>query len=330
MSLRILSLVLLLTLNSGVFSQSLEEGIELLNSGQAREAYEVISRFFVNHTQNGAANFYMARLEQDGQNSATYLQDAISLLPEEKEGELARIILAQYNYSQGLYITAAEILSGFKKDFPASQYMPQALYTLACSYLASEQVPLAKKELELILSSFGTSDLAPWAQAGLGDCQYALGKYGAAAGEYQKILDKYGWSEVSPLAMSQLSRCYTELKDDSKAYLYANLLKDKFPSGAIFPLMPVKEMKSKSGAEQMVDVTYTVQLGVFGNKSSVSNLVRELKSRDYQPRTFSKAVDKKKYTVVQVGTYLSVEEAKRAKEKLEQEFGGPYRVVIKE
>src|SRR4030067_543657 len=86
--------------------------------------------------------------------------------------------LHQLNYSRGLFISASEVLSRFKKESPASQFMPKALYLLGTCYLASHQISLAKREFELILSSFGNSDLAPWARLGLGDCYYALENYG--------------------------------------------------------------------------------------------------------------------------------------------------------
>src|SRR4030067_379286 len=175
---RILFLILFLSLNLIARGQDLEEGLRQLNSGQPQEAHETILRFFSENNQSGLANFYLARLDRQGEHSLAYLQDAIALLGDEKESESARIILAQYNYSQGLFISASEVLSRFKKDNPASQFMPQALYLLGTCYLASHQISLAKREFELILSSFGNSDLAPWARLGLGDCYYALENYG--------------------------------------------------------------------------------------------------------------------------------------------------------
>ena len=322
--------MLFFTLIRTGLGQDLEEGIYQFNSGQTKEAYQNISAYFKEHTQSGLANYYLARLEPKGEYSLTYLQDAIGLLGEEKEGESARLALAEYNFFQGLYVSTTEILNRFKKEYPAGDFVPQALYLLASANLASQQITRARQEFGAILSSFGNSDLAAWAQLGLGDCQFSLGNYSSAALEYQKVLDKYGFSEAVPLALSQLSRCYSELKGDSKAYLYFNLLTDKYPASAIFPEAPLKQVKSRSGAEQMVDVTYTVQLGVFGNQSSAQNLVKTLKSKGYEPNVFSKTMDRKKYTVVQVGSYRSIEEARKAKEKIERETGGTCRVVIRE
>jgi len=310
--------------------QDLEEGIYQFNSGQTQEAYQNISAYFKEHTQSGLASYYLARLEPKGEYSLTYLQDAIALLGEERERESARLALAQYNFSQGLYVSTVEILNRFKKEYPASDSAPQGWYLLATANLAGQQITQARQEMETILSAFKTTDFAAWAQLGLGDCYFASGNYNSAAVEYQKVLDKYGFSQAVPLALSQLSRCYSELKDDAKAYFYYNLLADKYPAGAIFPETPLQKVKSRSGAEQMVDVTYTVQLGVFGSQSSAQNLVKTLKSKGYEPYVFSKTLDRKKYTVVQVGSYRSIEEARNAKEKIERETGGTCRVVIRE
>lgn len=319
-----------LVIGETAFCQDLQEGIRLFNTGKTKEAYQIISKYFNQHPQEPLATFYLARLERRGENSLAYLEEALELLDQQKESDLAQVILAQYHYSIGHYITAAELLNRFKMEYPQSDFRPQALYLLGSSYLASDKSSLAQKEFESILASFGKSDLAAWAQLGLGDCRYSFGNFVSAVAEYQKVLNKYENSEAAPLALSQLSRCYTELKDPSKAHLYYSLLSDKYRVSAIFPEAPLGEAKSRPGAERIVDVTYTVQLGVFGNQASVSQLISTLKSKGYQPRTTTKLVKKKKYTVVQVGSYNLLEEAKKAKQKLERELGGPYRVVIKE
>lgn len=327
---RLLLTLFLVTLTGTSLSQDLEEIIQQFNSGNTKEACQNISKFVNNHPEDPLAIYYLARLERRGENSLAYLEEVAGLLGQGKESELSQILMAQYRYTGGRYITAIDLLSRFKKENPKSEYMPQTIYLLGLSYLASDQIPQAQKEFESVLVSFGSSSMAAWAQLGLGDCQYTAGEYRQAAFSYQKVLDRYQPSEVAPLALSQMSRCYAELKDDSRAYLYLNLLSEKYPPGAIFPEAPVKEAKARAGAERLAKVVYTIQLGVFGSQTLVSTLVSRLKSKGYEPRTFTKQVEKKKYTVVQAGSFPTLEEAKAAKEKLEKELGGSYRVVIKE
>ncbi|OGC89979.1 MAG: hypothetical protein A2142_01750 [candidate division Zixibacteria bacterium RBG_16_48_11] len=330
MQFRLYLALICLVVGEASFCQDLEEGIRLFDTGKTKEAYQIITKHLSQHPQDPLATLYLARLETRGENSLAYLEEALELVGRQKESDLAQVILAQYHYSTGHYATSAELLNRFKMEYPQSDFRPQALYLLGSSYLASEKSSLAQREFESILASFGKFDLAAWAQLGLGDCRYSSGYFSSAVVEYQKVLDKYEKSEAAPLALSQLSRCYTELKDPSKAHLYYSLLSDKYRVSAIFPEAPLGEAKSRPGAEKIVDVTYTVQLGVFGNQASVSQLISTLKSNGYQPRTTSKLVEKKRYTVVQVGSYSLLEDAKKAKEKLERELGGSYRVVIKE
>ena len=106
---RILILILFLSLNLISRGQDLEEGLRQLNSGQPQEAYETKLNFLRKNNQSGLANFCLASLDRQGEHSLAYLQDAISLLGDEKESESARIILAQYNYSQGLFIRFSEV-----------------------------------------------------------------------------------------------------------------------------------------------------------------------------------------------------------------------------
>ena len=331
MSLRILSAIfLILFLWSQTRSQSLEGAIRQFEAGQARQAFELLTKYLNNNPQDSLAAFYLARAESRGDNSRAFLQDALSLLKEGKESDLAQILLAQQQYSAGLYITAIDLLNRLKEESPRSDYLPQIHFLLGSSLLAAEQYPAARQQFQTLQESYPASELAAWAQLGLGDCYYASGNYSAAGTEYQKVLDRYGTAPAAALALAQLCRVYTEINDQSKTYLYYNLLAEKYPVGAAFPEAPLGETVSRPGAEKMVNVAYTVQLGVFGSRSSVDNLVSSLKAKGYHPYTSSKVVDKKTYTVVFVGSFPSLDEAKKAKQRLEGELGGSYRVVMKE
>jgi tetratricopeptide (TPR) repeat protein len=310
--------------------QSIDGAISQFESGQTKPAFEFLTKYLNNNPQDPLAVFYLARVEPRGENSQAFLKDALSLLKEGSESELAQIFLAQQQYSNGLYVTAIDMLNRLKRESPRSDYLPQIQYLLGSSYLATEQVSIAHQQLQSLLESYPSSDLAAWAQLGLGDCHYVSGNFPSAGVEYQRVLDRHGSSPAAALALAQLCRVYSEAKDQSKTYLYYNLLAEKYPAGAIFPEAPLGEATTRPGAEKIVNVTYTVQLGVFGNRSSVENLTSSLKAKEYQPYTAPKVVNKKTYTVVFVGTYGSLEEAKRVKEKLEKELGGSYRVVMKE
>ena len=329
---------LFLMLAGTAAGQNIDEGIKEFNSGNTAKSFQKIYEYYRDHREDPRALYYLGRLDPQGDNSLSYLNKVVELsLAEDRdlawpsEVELSHIVASQYYYSVGLYITALEVLKQFGANYPTSSFMPQALYLSGMCNLASDQIPAARKDFGTVLSSFGSTNLALWAKLGLADCYYAEKDYRSAAAEYKEVLDRYSDSEAVPVALSQLSRCYSELKDDSQALFYYNLLAEKNPQSSILPAVPVStQIKDDRQTARILDIVYTVQLGVFGQKASVNDLVYELRSRGLSPRTFTKEIQDKKYVVVQVGEYRTMQEARTAKEDLEQNLGGSYRVVMKE
>lgn len=330
--------ILFLILAGTAAGQNIDEGIKQFNSGNTAKAFQKIYEYYRDHREDPRALYYLGRLDPQGENSLSYLNKVVELSQAEgldsvlpSEVELSHIVVSQYYYSVGLYITSLEVLKQFMENFLTSTFMPQALYLSGMCKLASDQIPAARKDFGTVLSSFGNTNLALWAKLGLADCYFAEKNYGSAEAEYKEVLYRYAASEAAPVAISQLSRCYSELKDDSQALFYFNLLAEKSPQSSILPAVPISiQIRDDRQTARILNIVYTVQLGVFGQEASVRDLVYELRTRGLSPRTFTKKIQDKKYVVVQVGEYRTMQEAKTAKESLEQDLGGSYRVVMKE
>lgn len=335
---------LAVVLNLAVFSNQLQsqgnspvqQAKTLLQQGEIEQARLVLQKHLKEHPKDVAGLLLMGKMEKEGEISLGYFKDVQKSSDVDKRSQEANLQIANYYYIKGQYLTAIDLLLNFKKQFASSDFLPQAVWILGESYLAAEQIQEAQAEFEFLSANYPYT-WASWGYLGEGDTYFASGEYEKAIGSYQTVIEKYSSSEAAGLAYTQISSAYSELGDETKASLYLNLYKEKYPLGlqnkAIFePVTPIQKSNSKirtGEAEKFLKVNYTVQLGVFGNKDYADNLIRELKSRGYEPTLSNKIINEKKYFVVQVGSFNSLEQAQVFKGRLEQELNQSFRVVIK-
>ncbi len=335
-----LALVLILVVfSTQLHSQGnspVQQAKTLLQQGEIEQARQILQKHLKEHPKDVAGLLLMGKMEKEGEVSLGYFKDVQKSSDVDRRSQEANLQIANYYYIKGQYITAIELLLNFKKQFGSSDFLPQAVWILGEAYLATEQIQEAIAEFEFLSANYPYT-WASWGYLGEGDTYFASGEYEKAIGSYQTVIEKFSSSEAAGLAYTQISSAYSELGDETKASLYLNLYKEKYPSGlqnkAIFePVTPIKKSNSKikSGeAEKFLKVSYTVQLGVFGNRDYADNLIRELKSRGYEPSLTNKIINERKYFVVQAGSFDSMEQAQEFKERLEQELNQSFRVVIK-
>jgi hypothetical protein len=131
------------------------------------------------------------------------------------------------------------------------------------------------------------------------------------------------------------SRAYFACRDGNKddALFGFDVLNQKlggFIGDADLSALIMSGRDSRSGvAERLVDITYTIEMGVFGDKSEADKLVAKLKSSGWTVAQNGRIVGDRKYWVVQVGVFRSQESAQDTREKLESLYPGSYRVVIR-
>ena len=68
---------------------------------------------------------------------------------------------------------------------------------------------------------------------------------------------------------------------------------------------------------------------MFGVQENAARLRSELERKGYSVRIKTKLISGKSYSVVQVGSFTSYEEALEFKKRLESQTGESYRVVIR-
>ncbi|EQB63558.1 MAG: hypothetical protein RBG1_1C00001G1137 [candidate division Zixibacteria bacterium RBG-1] len=322
-----------------LFSQTnspVQQARALMLQGKVEEARQILQKYLKEHSKDVAGLLLMGKLEKEGDISLGYFKDVQRSSDVDKRSQEANLQIGYYYYVKGQYLTAIELLTNFKKQFTSSDFMPQVIWILGESYLATEQTEEAKAEFQILTENYPYT-WASWGYLGLGDAFFASGEYENAITFYQKVLENYPGSDAIGLTYAQVSSAYSELGDETKASLYINMYKEKFPAGLqstaiLEPVTPVKKTSSKikSGdAEKFLKVSYTVQLGVFSNREYAQNLMAQVKALGLKPYLTNKVINDKKYYVVQTGSFDSLEEAQDRKEGLEQALNQSFRVVIR-
>src|SRR4030066_641130 len=322
-----------------LFSQTnspVQQARALMLQGKVEEARQILQKYLKEHSKDVAGLLLMGKLEKEGDISLGYFKDVQRSSDVDKRSQEANLQIGYYYYVKGQYLTAIELLTNFKKQFTSSDFMPQVIWILGESYLATEQTEEAKAEFQILTENYPYT-WASWGYLGLGDAFFASGEYENAITFYQKVLENYPGSDAIGLTDAQVSSAYSELGDETKASLYINMYKEKFPAGLqstaiLEPVTPVKKTSSKikSGdAEKFLKVSYPVQLGVFSNREYAQNLMAQVKALGLKPYLTNKVINDKKYYVVQTGSFDSLEEAQDRKEGLEQALNQSFRVVIR-
>lgn len=331
----ILSSILFLLLACAASGKVPTEGVDCFQQGDFSAARNILRRYLSNNPTDIEALLYIARLEPEGKQSASYLKEILEVSGDFRSEDQVLLGLCQYNFSKGFYLGTVEIADKFEKKFKGNPYHAQVIWFCASALLAMGETQKACEKY-IQLSSFSDYDMSASAEIGKADCLFADGKFSSAINQYKKTIERFEDSDVLPLTLIQISSCYAQMNEKDKSLLYYSLYREKYPHGMMVEEKPKDTVsvgqpeKDKSHkAEDIINVEYTIQLGVFGVKENANRLSAEFKAKGYVLRIVEKTIDQKRYYVVQLGRFRSHEEARKIREKLEKETGESYRVVLK-
>ena len=313
-----------------VFCQTLEDAVRYFQAGRLDEAKRILLDSADELADEPAVLFYLGRVEERGDLSRRYLESVADRCPGWLRSAEAGLLVCKYEFCRGMNLNTIEQAGKFGETFAQSEAAPELLWISGCSFLAMGQADSALLEFEQILRSFPGSSWAQWAQLGKGDCFFAEENYDQAIAQYNRVVHDYKYSEAFPFALSGLASSFPRLKHPEEALLYQNLLKEKYPRSPEFVQNPVETEKPTRGAqaERLAGMKYTIQLGVFGEKQNALKLRSQFQKQGYSVRVKSKIMGGKEYRSVQLGSFVSYQEAVKLKKKLESQTGESYRIVI--
>jgi tetratricopeptide (TPR) repeat protein len=314
--------------------QTLDQALREYQEGRPDQARIMLDSLGDQEKNSSVAFLILGRTEPLGEQSESYLREALSRGDDEEVGAQAQLLMCQYEFCRGRYLAASDLVEGWDQKLPGVEAYPEALWISGSSFLAAQEPDSALVRFRRILADFPKSPWASWAQLGLGDCLLEAGDYDQAALSYKRVLEYHRYSEAFPFALSGLAECYSSSGNSEEALLYHNLLEERFPQNpesfqALSPANAPRSPEEEGKAERLAGVRYTIQLGVFGVRENALGLKKRLEEQGYRVRMETRMIGGKKYQVVQLGSFDSYQEALDLKKKLEAQTGEAYRVVIR-
>lgn len=235
-------------------------------------------------------------------------------------------LLAQYALASGSSGDALNHATRFSGLAQSDVERSFAQYTLARSELMAGMQKEAYTRMDW-LSRHGHGDWRGWGLYGQGQCALAEGDTVEALRVLKSVSALRDHAAVAP-AMLILGLLYEAQGKTQRAIRYLTIYREKFKHGIIPLLEHVSGVSSQ--AEILAGVTYTVQVGVFGDRNNAIRQKDLFESMGHRVKLKRKTVAGQRYTAVWVGQYRSQSSALKARRALEAKMGETFRVVIVE
>lgn len=316
-----------------------EEIASHFKAGELGEARGLLQEFRASEPDNPRGLYYAGCLEPNGELSADLLKRSLSTGEDFPEGGEALLKLGQYYLSKSMHLTAAsQARQSLKVD--STEYA-SALWIQGTANSASEKSALAEENFQEILKSGDGRRWEAWAKLGLGDLCYQQGDYVGAQSYYREVMHHHRKSPAYSLALAQFAQCQWELDDPesgerfTKEYLqefpggvFAETLHDLVSAGAIDPA-PEQEKLSARERARLTRTVYSIQVGAFASKGNAYKIAQRLKERGYKVELKTETVNRRRFYKVLVGNFISQEQARELKDKLEAEEEDNFIIVIR-
>ncbi len=310
-------------------SQDLNTVLSYYNQGDFTSAREILKSYSESHPLDNEALYYAGKLEEEPERASEYYKKIWESSSRVKKEEAA-VELCYFYQMKGLNDSILELCSDFKNSFPRSSSLPQILWLEGQAFFSSGRTEQAIDGFGYIVEEYPYSSWAAWAQLGIGEIYFSQGDFKKSLKEYNKVVDRFAETEAFPLALSGIYRAFESSGEKDKAILYLNLYREKFPGGIdLNSEILADEVRDSGKAEKLTGTRYAVQIGVFAQKENADRIMEKLRSNGYKPEESYKYIQKKKYYVIRVGSFSSLSEAQRLKDKLEEEEGEVYRIVVR-
>jgi TolA-binding protein len=117
-----------------------------------------------------------------------------------------------------------EVLTSLTKKYPASSFVPEAIFERGRAYLVLEDYKRGEADFNAIISSYNSSPLVPRAMVQLGLLYYNTGENDKAIAEYKKVIENYKATPEARYAMTGLRNTYVDMNDVETYFSYVKTL----------------------------------------------------------------------------------------------------------
>jgi len=332
---RIEVLVAVLTVTTVALAPAVSEGRykpveESLSKGRLVEAGSLLEDILRNDFIDAEGFYYHARIEQKGDLSVEFLQKSLELCDDgcgATPSELADAYFAAKRYQD-----VASLYKEYRKKVGKTPEDLKFFWFAGMSFLKLGEYSSADKAFKEIEKKFDRVNLSGWGTLGRGSVAAERGEVTDARSALRPLISSGGG--ISALAVYNRAYFAARSGDQDDALFGYDVLNQRFGEFLGGPeltelILSKRSRQTGGAAERLVDITYTIETAVFGDKSEADRLVGKLKAAKWSVNLLSRIVGDRKYWVVTVGVFRSQQSAQQTKEKLEALFPGSYRVVIR-
>lgn len=326
-----LSLKILLVI-SLLFATNVSANIySLIKEGKIAEATDSLTPYLSAATRNGDILFFQSLLERSAKKSAELMEASLKASVSLTYRQEIYNLLAQYYYFNGNYSKLSSMIREYRSIWPQGKYAgDMSRYSILIdehngSYNAAYQ------QIERMLNS---GDEDRWAR--IDQARILLEqRQTTRAAELLRKLSKESDPVAEALALYLLAGRSIERERPDDAVFFYNMLREAYPSAVgldalvnkMSLLTPTSDADNK--AEKLTGTYYSVQVGVFSSKDNAENMADKFKKYDQKIDIKDKYVSDKKYRVVYVGRFTTLEEAYTFKNQIEHAFDEVFQVVAR-
>jgi len=307
--------------------------VELINKGDIDQARREMEKSLSATHRDGTLLFAQALLETDGKNSLQLLSTAEkSGVSPEYDEDIAHLRIL-YSFANAAYDNVIQQSSSYLNKWENGRYRTNVLRLAA---IANEHNSLIDKATRLRSQLAKENPEAEFGQIGKLDqanALYGSGRYDEAMKVYQKLASSK-FDVISAPAMYMMTRSALKTNHFDDAIFRFNLLKEGYPDAVglddlMEEVSQIEKKSEDSRAEKITGTSYSIQAGVFSDRDNAKNLAKRLKEYGEPVETADKTISGKKYYVVYVGRFRSMEKAMAFKSRLEASEKEAFQVVAR-
>jgi TolA-binding protein len=117
-----------------------------------------------------------------------------------------------------------DVLTALTNSFPASSYVPNAIFERGRAYLVLEDYKKGETDFNSVISTYQTSPFVPRAIVQLGLLYYNLGENEKAIAQYKKVIGDFKSTPEARYALTGLRNTYVDINDVDTYFAYIKTL----------------------------------------------------------------------------------------------------------
>ncbi len=302
---------------------------ELIRRGDLRAAEQNLAQELNISHEDWELAYLKGLIQPDGRISISELEKSLLMCEDDCEDLISALISAYY--AGGDFVRVLTVYDKHKGKLDDDEKSFRARWFAALAAMRNGDLETAE---DIVKKADDAPDrYSPYAEILRANIQIMRGKDKDGNKRLNEVISSSGPSSF--LALYSRTYQYASQDDMDRALSGFMMLKETregfIGSDDLLRLMePQEESSSDGSAERIVGVTYTIQVGTYGERDEFNEMFRQLKNEGWTCHESSRYVDGRKYWVLSVGSFPTVEKAQTSKHILEKRFGGSYRVVILE